>query len=307
MSKENSQVDSDRSVKVDEVLRSTDGSSAKLIQITQREGFVTVETGRYEVDGESIVCLSSQIGCAMGCNFCRSGEPYEYYPGRYQRVLRNLSPQEIVDQAVNGFEMVPAPLASIGKVFSYMGMGEPFANLPAVKESVLVLDMNYPQSRATISTIGIDLLSIKKLAGEIVAGNYPIPIKLHVSLHSPIDEQRHQLIPHALPIAETVDAAAYFSYATHTDVKLNYVLIAGFNNSDADVERLRELLRNRPGLVLKISDLNSNKAELVVPAKEADLFEAKLNGSGIKTERFRSKGLDVQAGCGQLVKGKIAR
>ena len=88
-------------------------------------------------------------------------------------------------------------------------------------------------------------------------------------------------------------------------MKLNYVLIAGINNSDADVKKLSELLRNRPGLVLKISDLNSNKAELVVPDKEADLFEAKLNGSGIKTERFRSKGLDVQAGCGQLVKGKL--
>ncbi len=307
MSKENNQVDSGRSVKVDAVLRSTDGSSAKLIQITQKEGFATIETGRYEVKGESIVCLSIQIGCGMGCDFCRSGEPYEYYPGRSQRVLRNLSPQEIVDQAVNGFDMVPAPLASIGKVLSYMGMGEPFANLPAVKESVLMLGMKYPQSRATISTIGIDLLSIKKLADEIASGNYPIPIKLHVSLHSPFDERRHQLIPHALPIAETVDAAAYFSYTTLTDVKLNYVLIAGINNSDADVKKLSELLRNRPGLVLKISDLNSSKAELIVPATDADLFEAKLNELGIKTERFSSKGLDIQAGCGQLVKGKIAR
>ena len=293
-----------RSVIVDKILRSSDGTSVKLIQITKREGFATIESGRYEVDGESIFCLSTQIGCAMGCEFCRSTEPLEFYPGKPQRILRSLSVQEIVDQAFNAFDVVPPPQESAGVVFSYMGIGEPFANLRVVKDSVRQLGVKYPKSRATLSTIAFNTTGIRELANEVVSGMYPIPVKLHVSLHSPSDEQRQQLIPYASSISETLDAAEYYAKTTGTTVKLNYVLVAGFNDGKADAEKLGALLAKKQGLVLKISDLNSDNDKFVVPTNDADRFELWLKEFGIETCRFSSRGKDINAGCGELVKGR---
>jgi 23S rRNA (adenine2503-C2)-methyltransferase len=256
------------------------------------------------MDGESICCLSTQIGCAMSCGFCRSTDPFEFYPEKPQRMLRNLISQEIVDQALNAFDAAPQPLESNGIVFSYMGIGEPFANINAIKDSVTQLGTKYPRSRATLSTIAFNTPEIIKLADEVATGAYPIPIKLHISLHSPFDEPRQRLIPHASPISETLDVAEYYAKTTDSSVKLNYVLIAGFNNNKGDASRLVGLLQNRKGLILKISDLNSDSKNLEVSLEDTDRFESWLLESGIETCRFSSKGRDIKAGCGEFVKGK---
>lgn len=294
----------ERSVILDKTLWSSDGSSVKLVQITKQEGLATIESGRYEVDGESIFCLSTQIGCAMGCNFCRSTEPFEFYQGKPQRILRNLTAQEIIDQALNAFDAVPPPPESTGVVFSYMGIGEPFANIQAVKDSITQLGLTYPMSRATLSTIAFDTTMIRKLADEVATGMYPIPVKLHISLHSPFDEKRKWLIPHASTILETLDTAEYYAKTTNTKVKFNYVLVSGFNNSERDAGKLGELLRERQSLALKISDLNSDDENLVVSPEKADRFESLLKELGIETCRFTSAGRDIKAGCGELVKGR---
>lgn len=296
---------STRSVTVDRVLVSSDGKSAKLIQITQKEGFSTIESGRYEVDGESVICLSTQIGCGMECGFCRSTDPFEFYPGEHRRVLRSLDSQEIVDQAINAVEAVPPPLESHGINLSFMGMGEPFANIKEVKEAIFGLGSLYPKSRATLSTTGFDLKGVLQLGTEISQGIYPIPVKLHISLQAPTDEQRKSLMPHASPILETIDTAEKFAEMTKTKVKLNYVLMRGFNDSELDAQRLSQLLKGRKGLVLKISDLNSSNVDMQVPAADADKFDSKLKALGIETCRFSSEGKDISAGCGELVKGKI--
>ena len=297
---------SERSLSVipDKVLRSSDGTSVKLVQITKREGLVTIESGRYEVDGESILCLSSQIGCAMKCQFCRSTEPFEFVASEPKRMLRNLTAEEIVDQATNAIQIVPIPPTSKGMVFSYMGMGEPFANIKAVKESIISLGTKYPQARATISTIGFNLKGITELADEVSSRVYPIPIKLHISLHGSSDEQRKQIIPYALPIIETLSVAESFALKTQTEVKLNYVLVSGFNDGGEDANRLSELLKGKHGLVIKLSDLNSEDEALIVSSEKADQFEKQLNNYGIRTCRFTSMGKDIKAGCGELVKGK---
>lgn len=292
------------SVSVEKILRSSDGTSAKIIQITNKEGFTTIESGRYEVEGESIVCLSTQIGCAMSCQFCRSTEPFEFYPGEPKRVLRNLIAIEIIDQAENSLEAVPPPSTSKGIVFSYTGMGEPFANITEVRKSIDVLGKRYPTARATISTIGFNFSEIKKIADDIAAGVFPIKIKLHISLHSPDDTKRKQIIPYAKPLAETIETAELFASTTGTEVKLNYVLVSQQNNTREDAENLAQLLKGRRGLVLKISDLNSEDDKKVVPDNQAGEFEIWLKQLGVLTTRFSSKGRDIKAGCGELVKGK---
>ncbi|HSV94809.1 MAG TPA: radical SAM protein [Spirochaetia bacterium] len=304
MSCENYKQLQSRSVTVDKILKSSDGNSAKLVQITKSEGFTTIESGRYEVDGESVVCLSTQIGCGMCCGFCRSTEPFEFYPGQPKRIIRSLDSKEIVDQAINSLESVPTPSTSNGIIFSFMGMGEPFANIRAVKESIIQLGKLYPRSRATLSTIGFNLQQILQLGKEVVEGVYPIPIKLHISLHASNDSQRAKLMPHTSPILETVETAEKYAEMTGTRVKLNYVLVRGFNDTDADVQRLSELLKDRKGFVLKISDLNSTNQDAVLSSSEADLFESRLNDLRVETCRFSSDGQDILAGCGELVKGK---
>jgi 23S rRNA (adenine2503-C2)-methyltransferase len=289
---------------VDKILRSSDGTSVKVTQITRREGFATIESGRYEIDGESIFCLSTQIGCAMSCGFCRSTEPFEFYPGKPQRILRSLSAQEIVDQALNAFDAIPVPQGSRGIVSSYMGIGEPFANIRAVKDSIIQLGTKYPKSRATLSTIGFDLAGIRRLADEVTACVYPIPVKLHVSLHSSSDEQRKRIIPRASPILETLNAAEYYAKTTGTAVKLNYVLVSGLNGRKEDANRLGALLEGRRGLIVKISDLNSDDENLIISPNGANQFEAWLKEFGIETCRFSSSGRDINAGCGELVKGR---
>jgi len=295
----------DLSVITNKVFWSSDGTSAKLAQVTKNEGFVTVESARYEVGGESILCLSSQIGCAMECQFCRSTEPFEFVPGKSKRILRSLRTEEIVDQAVNAIQAAPIPTTSKGIVFSYMGMGEPFANIKAVKESIITLGKIYPESRATISSIAFKPKGIMELADEVVSGVYPIPIKLHISLHGSSDKQRRQIIPNALPIAKTLSVVESFALKTGTDVKLNYVLVSGFNNGEEDVYRLSELLKGKCGLIIKLSDLNSEDETLIVSGNKADQFEGQLNDLGVRTCRFTSMGRDIKAGCGELVKGRV--
>jgi 23S rRNA (adenine2503-C2)-methyltransferase len=122
-----------RAVSVCEVLRSTDGS-VKLVQKTKGPpSGASIETGVYHTNDGDKVCLSSQIGCAMRCSFCKTGQEFEYAPGLVVRLLRNLSADEIVDQALNALQIEPTCASDL--TFAFMGMGEPFANLRAVKES----------------------------------------------------------------------------------------------------------------------------------------------------------------------------
>ena len=269
--------------------------SAKIIQGTPLVEFGLVETGRYELDGESVVCLSTQVGCAMNCDlFCKSAGGF----------IKNLRAAEIALQAERALEEIPLPKDSKGIVFSFMGTGEPFANLDNVKLSTRLLGEIYPASRATISTIGINLPAIYELADEVAVGFYPIPLKLHISLHAPNDLLRKKIIPYGQNISDTLDAAEYFAQRTGTKVKLNYVLMKDVNDSETNARELGALLKQRRGLVLKVSDLNGNP-NLYVPDYVADRFAKKVEDYGIEVLRFKSKGQDVLAGCGQFLRRAI--
>lgn len=287
---------------VREVLRSNDGSSAKVIQAVAPELFAGVETGRYEVDGESVVCLSTQIGCAMACTFCKSTGPF-LFPGevKERRLFGNLNAAQILVQALWGLKAVPIPANSRGVVWSFMGSGEPLANYDEVALAIRGLGEMWRPSRATICTTGFSLERIKQLGKDITSGRFPISVKLHISLHGSTDEQRIRLIPMAKPLVETIVAAEDFATETETKVKLNYVLVGGKNDTSDDAERLGKLLRGRRGLILKISDLNTAALEDKVTPSDAEEFERRVRGYEVQTTRFASHGLDINAGCGQFL------
>lgn len=290
-------------VDVVDVVWSRDGS-CKLIQAVNAGPVrATFETGRYTTaDGEK-VCVSSQLGCDMGCTFCVTGKPFEYVPNVAKTKLRDLTVQEMVAEVENALFITP-PRPSGDLTFSFMGMGEPFANLANVKKTIIELGNRYPRARATISTIGHNLTGIRQLAQEIDRGKYPIPVRLHVSVHGSRDDLRREIVPYAKPLNETLDAAQEFARITQSDVKLNYVLVAGQNASEDDACRLGSLLKGRTGLVMKISKLNAPGGIGVVSDSNADSFERIIQTYGISTYRFASMGTDIQAGCGELAKGK---
>lgn len=295
-------------VEVVDVFRSTDGISVKLIQAVNTGPIrATFETGRYIVldedrGGEDIVCISSQIGCAMACTFCKTTEPYEYYPGSLLRILRSLTADEMVREVDNALDRVP-PKDPTKIVFSFMGMGEPLANKKAVQAAIVTLGNKFPTGRATVCTIGHNLQAIRELADEVAQGHHPIPVKLHISLHGSNDKTRKSIVPYAKPIEDTITTAEYYAAATGHTVKLNYVLVKGVNSSDQDAASLGMLLNDRKNLILKISDLNPPTSTGFVDDVFADRFESIVRDFGVRTCRFTSCGTDIQAGCGELVKG----
>ena len=292
----------DRSAIPCEVLSSKDGSVKVVQSVWEKAQRVNVETGRYLTDDGDKVCLSSQVGCAMRCSFCVTGQEFEYAKGVPKRLLRSLRTQEIVDQALNALEILPARHPDL--TFAFMGMGEPFANKGAVLAAVIELGRRFPQSRVTLSTIGHDLEGIKALAQDIAAGHYPVPIRLHISVHGARDEQRKEIVPAAKPLVATLDAAAYYAELTKTTVKLNYVLVDGANDSVEDAREIVRLLASRPGLMLKLSSLNKASGHLPPPDEQHRAFVKALEAGGVLWESFRSMGIDIEAGCGQLAKGR---
>ncbi len=288
----------------------TDGA-IKIISRPYDSARATIETGRYvqKSDGpggsEDVVCISSQIGCAMRCSFCASTEPFEYEEGKPpRRLFGGLTSAQMVSQAVRAFEISP-PVQPDGIVFSFMGMGEPTQNMDEVISAIHALSVKYPESRATISTMlpkGVGISQVLRLATMVQAAEFPGRVKLHISLHASNDEARSAIMPNAEPISVAIDVGKQYAAMTGSRVKLNYVLVRGQNDSATDADELAELLKDT-GLILKVSDLNPLTSPQHVADEDAGLFAERVREQGVDVIRFRSDGPNIASGCGQLVKG----
>ncbi len=252
--------------------------------------------------GRRTLCVSTQVGCALGCSFCATGR---------LGFRRNLTAAEIVDQ-VNLVERDASCVAranratrnthGAGRITNvvYMGMGEPLLNYRAVLKSVAIL--NHPKGknigirRITVSTCGI-APAIRKLACEDL---HP---KLAVSLNAPSDALRMQLMPinAKYPIAELLKVVRFYQDRTRQRVSFEYVMIKGLNDSPAHARMLVSLLR---GLMCHVNLIEHNphpSCQLVGSGSERiKQFASILERAGIETTvRFRM-GRDIRAACGQL-------
>lgn len=273
--------------------KSKDGKTIKYLQKT--DGGHIIETGYYNLD-EHIFCISSQIGCQMGCIFCATTNPIDSL-NQNQIFIRNLTSKEIVQQVKNIFLRLQKhnKLKSKKVLFSFMGMGEPFLNYKNVVDSIKILSKEFPNSRATIATLGISPTLIKKLAREKI----DTVLKLHLSLHAPNNTLRKKILPKAQKIQPALEALKYFSSVRGVPAKVNYILIKDINDSQKHAAQLANLLKTYP-FTVKLSNLNDFNNLETSDADKFDLFEKTLNLNGIKTCRFISIGTDIKAGCGQL-------
>lgn len=239
-------------------------------------------------DGRRTACISSQAGCAMGCTFCATGQ---------MGFARHLSESEIFAQAAT----FAGELSSRGERLSnvvLMGMGEPFHNYDNVMGAVRRLnrDLGIGARHITISTVGI-APKIRQLAEE------GLQVGLAISLHSVDDEARSAMMPvnRRWDIEELLDAVRAYQTATRRRVTFEWALIAGRNDSAGQAHALGRLLAGIDAHVnlIPLNPTAGYDGDPTRPA-EAERFVAALAEHGVPASVRVRRGIDVDAGCGQL-------
>lgn len=240
-------------------------------------------------------CISSQVGCPVGCRFCASG---------IGGLAGNLTAGRIVEQVwLLDAELSRAGTPSRISHVVFMGMGEPLANYRAVVGAVhtLCADWAFGISgrRITISTVGLPV-GIRRLADEHWPAGRPT---LALSLHAPTDDLRTQLIPWAeyASIAEILDACAYYFDRTGREITLEYILLGGVNDAPSYAEQLAALCSS---LRANVNLIRYNEVEPLPytrPSSDAvHAFQAVLRRRHVNAHIRASRGRDIAAACGQL-------
>jgi 23S rRNA (adenine2503-C2)-methyltransferase len=247
------------------------------------------------------LCVSAQVGCAVGCVFCMSGR---------NGLIRQLGSAEIVAQVV-----LARKRRAVNKVV-FMGMGEPAHNLDNVLEAIDVLGMqgNIGHKNLVLSTVG-DVRVFERLMERCVApSNFPhsnppplgagvVRPALALSLHSTNAELRAKLLPHApnISVEELIERAEVYARATGYPTQYQWTLIEGMNDSDAEVERIAQLLKGKYALMNFIPFNTVDGLPYRRPSTErtAEMMNT-LNRQGIYSRVRDSAGQEVEGACGQL-------
>lgn len=235
------------------------------------------------------VCVSSQVGCDMGCRFCAS---------TIDGCLRNLKPSEILSQV---YEIQKDTGVRVSNIV-VMGMGEPLINYDNVMKFVrLISDENalhISQRNITISTCGI-LPNIVRMADESLS------VTLAISLHAPNDSIRQGIMPVAkkYPIKGIIDASKYYFNKTGRRVTFEYCLIGGVNDSKENALELAELLKGMNAHVnlIPLNPTPGNDFD-VLSDKSFSMFYNTLKDKKIQVTKRREMGRDINGACGQLVR-----
>ncbi|MAV34387.1 MAG: 23S rRNA (adenine(2503)-C(2))-methyltransferase RlmN [Planctomycetaceae bacterium] len=266
--------------------RASDGTEKLLLQ--------WLDGGRIECvllrDGiRRSICISTQVGCAMGCVFCASG---------LDGVDRNLTTGEIVEQMLRLQHLLPERERLSHLVV--MGMGEPLANLdnlmPALEFANRKSGLGISSRRITISTVGIPR-AIRRLAAR------PSHFHLAVSLHAPDDALRTQLVPvnRNIGLEDLLAAADQYFDVSGRRLTFEYVLLAGVNDRDSHAHGLVGMLKNRPALLNVIPYNPVAGLTFQTPSAAAiKRFRAILETAGLNVHFRRRKGDRIDAACGQL-------
>jgi 23S rRNA (adenine2503-C2)-methyltransferase len=239
------------------------------------------------------VCISTQAGCAMGCVFCATGQ---------SGLARNLTAGEIVAQVLAAARWLAKEDGSEERLTNVvvMGMGEPLANYDRTWQALRTITdgdgFNLGARHITVSTVGL-VPGIRRMAEE------PLQINLAVSLHAPNDALRSKLAPinNRYPIAEVMAAVRDYVGRTHRRVTFEYALMDGINDSPALARELAIRLR---GVLCHVNliPLNPVAESPYQPssAERAAAFQAILEAGGIPVTMRLRRGIDIDAGCGQL-------
>lgn len=273
--------------------KSSDGTEKLLLELADGE---QVECVLMREEDRRTVCISTQVGCAMGCVFCASG---------LFGVKRNLTTGEILEQILRLDRLLP-PAERITNVV-VMGMGEPLANLkyllPALDTLGETGGLGLGARRITVSTVGLPD-RMRELAA------HGAPYNLAVSLHAPNDELRTRIVPvnRNIGLAAILAAADEYFARTGRRVTYEYVLLAEVNDSPQHARELAALLRDRTAHV-NVIPMNPVAAVPLhaPPQPRTATFVETLRQGGVNVTVRKRKGADIDAACGQLRLAELAR
>ena len=264
--------------------RATDGTRKYLFKTHDAH---LIETVMIPEKDRRTVCISTQVGCPMGCKFCATG---------LLGIKRNLKAREIAEQVfVAARDIRPGRVTNV----VVMGMGEPMLNYNEALLALKVLNdndgFNLAARHIAVSTSGL-VDKIRRFADE------PEQFHLAISLHTPFEDERRELMPIASrhPIPELMDAARYYVEKTHRKLFFEYTLLAGVNDQPRHVEALAELL-DHPLYHLNLLRFNwTDTGFAATPKREAKEFLSYAREFGLSTTLMPSRGQDIDAACGQL-------
>ena len=273
-----------------------DGTVKLLLGLADGE---SVETVVIPAKGRLTQCVSSQVGCAMGCVFCASGSA---------GLVRSLTAEEIVGEVMTAQHLFANPenrrqgsgLCLTNLVV--MGMGEPFANYDETMRALKLLNAgrgpNLGARHITLSTCGV-VPGFAKLAAE------GLQFELSVSLHAPNDELRSRIMPvnRRWPVDDLLAACAAYTKKTGRVITFEYTLVKGLNDSRSCAEELARKLKRLPGCKVNLIPLSpvSHCPDLETPDEATQLaFLDVLMKAHVQTMLRRSRGKDADAACGQL-------
>lgn len=270
------------------ILESSDGQTRKTLFSLPDGQAIEAVLMRY--DRRRTLCISTQAGCAMGCVFCATGQ---------MGFRRHLSSGEIIEQVLYYARILRNEGQNVTNVV-LMGMGEPFHNYAATMQAID--RMNHPQGfnfgarRFTISTVGL-VPAIRRFAQE------QRQVNLAVSLHAANDQLRSAMLPvnKKYPLQELIEACREYVRETHRRITFEWALIQGVNDSVEEARKLADLLQ---GMLCHVNIIPLNPTRKysgsATTRERALAFQAELERCGIPCTIRMRRGIDIQAGCGQL-------
>jgi len=269
---------------------SEDGTQKFLFEWNDDGKSSNAETVMITDNNRRTACVSSQVGCPVGCRFCASG---------IAGVKGNLSADQIVEQIFRLNEVLRQEDSRITNIV-FMGMGEPMANYNNVMKAVRILHdprcFNIGARKVTISTVGVPS-KIRELAEE------ELPLNLALSLHAPNEALRRELIPWAehFALEDILDACRYYFDQTGREITLEYILLAGVNDQP---EHARELSLLCKTLRANVNLIRYNEVDPLPfrrpVAQDVLTFQGVLRANGVNAHVRKSRGRDIDAACGQL-------
>ncbi len=271
-----------------QTLKSNDNETEKIL--FQLHDQKAIETVLMKYDQRRTLCISTQAGCAMGCVFCATGQ---------MGFKRHLTAGEIVEQVLFFARQLKTDDEKVTNIV-LMGMGEPFHNYEATMKAIDLLGdpngLGLGARRFTISTVGL-VPMIKRFADE------KRQVNLAISLHAVDDSERSSLMPvnHKYPIQDVMEACHYYIEKTNRRITFEWALIAGKNDSEQTAQKLAQLLE---GLLCHVNAIPLNPtSQSIYQATDKNQtikFQKVLERNGIPCTIRLRRGIDIQAGCGQL-------
>lgn len=267
---------------------STDGQTKKIL--FRLKDNLPIETVLMRYKKRRTLCISSQSGCALGCVFCATGQ---------MGLKRNLSSGEIVEQVLHFERFLKASEGGLTNIV-VMGMGEPFHNyentITAIKRLNHPKGLNLGARRFTVSTVGL-IPQILRFTEE------NLQVNLAVSLHAADNDLRDSILPinRRYPIENLIEACREYTQQTHRRITFEWALILDVNDSVEQAVKLADLLRglNCHVNIIPLNPISGYSGEATT-MERAQRFRSELESQGIPCSIRVRRGIDIQAGCGQL-------